>query len=440
MMNRRREIPASLILWLFLLGGSLLSCESALEQLSGFDTSRLEGCYPLTDSASVSEMAKLLYRVDRLSEGSMESRLSGQNAGESSATGEVIEVEGEVVKIRAFRVPEKLVEFLEMSDFREVWIDTPAHRSAVYVKQSPGGIAIGDRVKVFAFQIGDRERTDDANEGRLPLVARKLSWFPANPDSVGWTLLGEQGVDLSLLSELPKRNRLSLKADDNAFFYAGMQAADELRKRPAGTLPTASDVGPIDLLKSPQNFHGEWIALDLKTIRITRVAVERASHQEALGQPYYWQVDASGDLGKTVIQLTRDEGDPIQLSGYYPVTLVSKSLPKFLQSKVEEGVVVALIDEPVRIEGFFVRLWSYENEFMQQQDAGKQVAPLLIASLWKSTLVIRQSSGVEVIGYGLAVFVTASILGTLWWTRRNAIKDRAAKTLTEAPTVEIELP
>ncbi|MEO1614929.1 MAG: hypothetical protein AAFV88_03710 [Planctomycetota bacterium] len=408
-----------------------MRADSALDLLSGFDAERLRACYPLSDTAAVAEMSKLLYRVRRLDEQVLADRASEGPAASFPDSGNVVRVAGEVTAIRGYRVPDSLTEFLGMSEFREITLKTDGNAALVFVPQLPAQLKVGDAASCVAIDL--------SAAGDSAFVAAKMAWFPAKAERLGWRLMAERGVDLSLLSELGGRNRQPLLAADAELFYETMRAADELRRQPADSVPDPESVDPVRLLQSPQDYFGGWVRLDLKTIRLTRVVIENEVMKQQLGQDFYWQIDASGDLGKTVIQLQRPGEESIQMSGYYPVTLVSKSIPGFLKARVEDSAVDVMVDRPVRVAGFFLRLWSFENEFMQNRGGGKQVAPLVVASLWQSSELTSEAAGIEVIGYTLALFIVAAIVVTFLWTRRNTRTDRKVK-LSTSSSVTIDVP
>ncbi|MEM0926351.1 MAG: hypothetical protein AAGJ83_09975, partial [Planctomycetota bacterium] len=206
-----------------------MRAQSALEELSGFDTERLRRCYPVTDTNQASEMAKLLYRVDRVSEASMKaltaSEIPSPTAVSGLAVGEAVSIDGTIHRVRGYRVPESLVEFLDLEEFREVQIDprapagVPAAESAssvryaVFVPKVPSKLALGDRVSCRAFVIST-QKSPGEDAIAVAMVAPKLSWFPAKTERLGWELLRDRGVDLALLSELVERDRQPLREAD----------------------------------------------------------------------------------------------------------------------------------------------------------------------------------------------------------------------------------
>lgn len=417
------------------------SAQSAIDLLSGFDARRIEGCYPVSDSNVAGEMSRLLFRLRKADEDALASRSVGSLTDPATAarltTGDSVEVEGTIAAVRQYNVPESLTEFLELETFQELVLTLPDSEDsiAVFAPSLVGKVSAGDRVKANAVVI-------DASSAEQVFAAGRVAWFPAMAETVGWKLLARQGVDLSRIAEAASRNRRSLEAADGDAFYSMLAAAKNLKTEPfdpnVSLAPLA--IEPVQLLEAPQEYHGQWIRMNASTVRITRISVSDPARRAQLGQDHYYQVDASGDLGNTIIQLARgedDPGEPIRMSGTYPVSLVAAELPDFLSAERNDpNAVVTMLSHPVAIEGFFYRLWSYKNEFMTREGGGKQVGPLIVVSQWQSTAPpTNDDGGVRVIGYALAIGIAVAILATIWWTRRNAKQDaevrrRASQTTT----------
>lgn len=406
-----------------------VAADSALDLLSGFDAQRLEACYPVADSQSVAEMARLLFRLRKADENAIAARSAPMTA--DSIAGDVTGVAGEIVSVRQFKVPESLAEVLELDSFQELVLtdNDGADQFSVFAPSLVGNISEGDLIRADAILLPSPDAT-------RALAAGRVAWIPAMAESTGWRLLARQGVDLSRVAELAARNRRVLEAADSDAFYSMLAAAKKLDTRPfdrdaapeSDRPPAPLPVEPVSLLQTPGNYHGQWIRIKASTVRITRVTVTDAARREQLGQDHYFQIDASGDLGKTIVQLERsgdDSGEPIQMSGSYPISLVAAELPDFLKQRLTDPrAVVSMISYPVSVDGFFYRLWSYQNEFMTREGGGKQVGPLIVVSAWRSLATAEEGDdGVQVIGYLMAAGIFAAIIATLWWTRRNARED-----------------
>ncbi|MEL6107958.1 MAG: hypothetical protein AAFU85_18185, partial [Planctomycetota bacterium] len=272
----------------------------------------------------------------------------------------------------------------------------------------------------------------------LVFAAGRAGWFPSLAENVGIELLTSAGVNAAGLATAAARNRRKLETADGDTFYSMLAAADTIAKR--NELPRPQSLAPLTLLQRPQEHHGNWIGMRATTVRITKINVTDAPRVEELGQDHYFQIDSSGDLGKTIVKLKRADGEPIEISGKYPISLVSLRLPPFLREPFEsEQSVVQMTSQPVRIEGFFYRLWSYRNEFIDRRGGGNQVGPLIVVSRWKPVEdSTRKDDDIAVLGYVMAAGVILAIFATFVWSRQNATVDAKVRE-NQQVNVDIKL-
>ncbi|EMI19127.1 hypothetical protein, membrane [Rhodopirellula maiorica SM1] len=151
-----------------------------------------------------------------------------------------------------------------------------------------------------------------------------------------------------------------------------------------------------------------------------------------MGADHYYQVDAMGDLGNVKVQIDsgRDatEDGPV-FQNRYPISLVYKTLPTFLQNKLRDQgkseAIVADLTVLVATDAFFFRLWSYPTAYMQRFGGGDQFGPLLIGA----DMINRESTeadpvGVGIFGWFAAVAVGVGMLAILVWNIVIARRDR----------------
>ena len=405
--------------------------ESVLELLPGFDVQRVQEAYPPSDSKTFGELAKMVFRLQKISKKTFDSKVSPEGSGGETEIGQAAKFDGTIKSLRLLKVPEKLVEFLEFTVFQDTVVQfgegSEARTINVISARLPKGVKVGDRVSGVGIVIepGDKRA----------VVACPLQWFPSEPASDGWRLLGEAGVDVSELAQVGSRNRELLTAKDNDSFYQILSVAQEIGQSNEATKFEPKWVKPINLLKQPEKYTGDWIRMRLDTVRVTRVAVTEAARQKQLGSDHYFQVDAHGNLENVAVQIERpkgEEGPPVRFEGTYPVSLVMKKLPPFLTEAIsaKEGgdAVAAMISQPIQIEGFFFRLWSYSSDFMQRQGGGNQFGPLLmVARMTDRSHVVQAGVGPEIFGYIAAVAVIGAILLVLIWTRYTSSSDRKVR-------------
>ena len=412
------------------------NADSAIDMLSGFDAARIDAAYPPEDEQSVSELAKLLYRLRKADKQTLTEKA---NASRPAELGDAIIVDGQVKSVRRFAVPESLVEFLEFERFQEAIIESGRQEIIVVTTDLPKTIARGDHVKGIGVAVGFSGATAEA------MAAGRLQWFPAAAPSPGIQLLSEHGVDVSALADVSTRNRKPLASEDADAFYPMLAAATRIT--PGADLKP-QHVLPLDLLREPDQFAGTWLTMRVNTVRITRISVVDASRRAELGSDHYFQIDAMGNLGDTIVRIERPEGetgDPIQFENTYPVSLVAVDLPAFLSARVREqeggDAVAAMISVPMQIEGFFFRLWSYESDFMDRLGGGEQFGPLIVISHMRELNMDQAAAGVEMIGYIAAAAVILGIVVIAIWTRRTEQSDDAErKKRRDREAASIQLP
>ena len=428
-------IRIGMIVVLCISSSAFVRAGSALELISGFDAERVASTYPAKAPESMAELAKLLYRVKKVDD---EALLQRVGEAESFSIGDAIEVEGTVDMLKRARVPERIAGFMEFDSFFHIAITSSKTESSVQVIAPviKGAVAVGDRVGGVGIVIADQAGAPKA------VALKRLKWFPNKTTSSGWRLLSQQGVDVSLLADVSTRHRQPLTSADGDAFYSMLAAAKKIGGNSA-VLP--EKVAPLSLLREPQKFGGHWLRMRVNTVRITRVRITDARRQQQLGSDHYFQLDASGDLGNTVILLEDKEsgGDPIRFESFYPVSVAMLELPSFLSELATqqegENWVTAMVSEPVLLDGFFFRLWSYSSDFVKRQGQDKQFGPLVIAARLQDKRMDSESSGVEWIGYIAAFSIVTGILGITIWSRvtgkgddevRKKRQDREAQDLS----------
>ena len=398
-----------------------VSAQSAIPLLSGFDPQRVEATYPIRDEPTAGEAAKLVYRLRRIAPNTL-SKLGGQ---EQPRTGDVFDIDGVIKEIGTWPVPDRLTEFLELRQLQEVFLDSPTRGDVrVITSGLADGAAAGDRVTGCGILIKSLENA-------AAVAAGRLQWFPRRSPNAGIAILSGQGVDAAAIAALSTRDRMPLVAEDADVFYGVMNAAADLPGPGDPTITRPQLVDPVALLRDPAKLGGQWLRMTLNTVRVTRITVSDQARREQLGGDHYFQIDASGDLDNVVVSIARPDGDPgapIQFENSYPVSLATRELPDFLRNAMIEvdgkGAVSTMVSRPIQIDGFFLRLWSYESDYMQRQGGGKQFGPLIIAA--RVVDLAPDSTdpiGVRLIGWIAAAGVAISLLGIALWSRITASRD-----------------
>ncbi len=420
-----------------------LYAEVDLLQLAGFDAPRIEKLYPANEEESIGELAKLVYRLNRLSRESLQGSIPGDGAGGLHGSdirlGRVVLVEGRVGKVQSLAVPDRLIEFLGLRTLERVTLDvadsTEVRSVEVVTSGLPPDTAIGDRVSGLGVVIETRESSGDQGNAVVAIAALPLQWFPENPQRVGWKLLTELGVGLGQLPGVASRNRQPLSSDDTELFYQMLSAAERISQTPSADRVAPAAVEPIELLKNPTQFTGEWIRMDVEVVQITRISVTEPSRVNQLGADHYYQIDAMGDLGDVKVKIDSSgdaaDGGPV-FQNRFPISLVFKTLPGFLQAKLDAlgkaDSIVVDITVPVSVNAFFFRLWSYPTAYMERFGGGDQFGPLLIgADMINREPTSADPAGVKIFGKIAAVAVGMGMLAMLVWSHRIRRGDRVVQ-------------
>jgi hypothetical protein len=395
---------------------------------------------------NVDELAKLVFRITRLSDTILHERLT--QSASPPIVGDAVKIDAEIVGHESLTVSSDLQEYLNLDRVEMIQlppIDGVAH--VLFAETLPDDAAVGDRISGTAVRLRvasasaqndeptTQEKTGDPDKQLIVDVSGRLKRTPAQPSSPAAEVLALAGVDLSRLADMNALDRQPLSEADSPLFFpmigaaAQVAATTENNERLAAAIDemraATTYVAPVELLQNPAAFIGQWIRLDVETVRITRVAVQSKQRRQEIGGDFYYEIDAIGDLGNVQLQIEVPGGEPVTMEDRYPVTIVTTHLPKFLSSGADQLVITK--SAVIRVEGFFYRLWGYESDLMQPH-GGKQFAPLIIAGVledrWPSS---DDPLGVQIIGKIAAVGVLLAIVAVIVFhlvTRRGDRESR----------------
>jgi len=474
------------VLVLAISGATACYSQSVLDRLSGFDAARIESISPWFEDASDAslgaEAAKLLYQIRRLSSGGLFAEPQAEDAREEASAeaanaenvsaggdealsfatlGEVVSLSGTVVGLETWDLPPSLTEVLE---FRRLYrVEVLVSDSAVGVSDAQVNESVAQRVLVITTQVpsawleappqgvtpplrrtvltgvvvrsgkeasSEVTGSSEAGGGRPVVAAATMGWLATAGSGVpeDWIAWSEKGFDVSLLEGVRARDRQTLRAEDSLAFYPLLKLAASLDDAEAAS---GERVPAADLLKQSKAWVGRRVRLELQTVRLTRIQVTEPVTKARLGSDHYWQIDALGDLGQVVIRIESEDGEAAVFENRYPISVAIRDLPAFLVEAMGEDSAsvartdVAMVSQPVLVDGIHYRMWSYESEFMNQHGGGNQFGPLVIAS--RITAIQEPtvgSSGATKIGWyvaGFAIFgVLAAALGSYLSSRNDA--------------------
>ena len=415
------------------LAAAAAKADSGLDLVAGFDADRIERVFPLQDDSSVSEAAKLLFRLNKASA----EALSNRNPARTTDldVGQLSAVQGTFASAKAFAVPESLGDMLGIK--RVLVVSLTLESGAVInvlVGQIPAAIQPGDRLTVTGMIV----RRGSA------IASVRLVWEPADAGNASWQWLSRRGVNAAELPGLNDRHQLSLVSDDADTFYAMLGAA-------AGSppFPKPVQVQPIQLLQDYDSLTARYVAMQVETIQVTRISVSDQLRRRQLGSDHYFQIDSVGQLGNTIVRIeppagsgpsNKRQSEPAVFEDRYPVSIVMRDLPGFLKKAIRDreggDSVVSAINVQVQVDGFFFRLWSYQSDYMKQFGDTKQFGPLLVAAELRN-LEAESSDplGIHMIGWGAAVLVGLAIVTIFIWHRQSSAVDRQVSRRRRKKTV-----
>lgn len=396
---------------------------------------------------ATSNAARLLWSLRRLPDGFWQQAMLEDATPAQPVDDKVVTIrrfKGTVRKVDAVRVPAELADLIELDMlYRLTVFDSQMEGEPILVLAAEVpeawatlGESLNERVEVTGVQqVGEKNTITFAKRVRW-ILDSELEGGDGSRWPTGWRLLGSRGFDCGTLGGVAKRSRGPLVAEDNEAFYGMLAAAAKLEQ---AEIPEPASLAMPELLRNSRQLVGHWLRLDLETARISRVLVSDAQLKAGLGSDFYWQIDGFGELDRVRIELEGKSGDGsdgnLVFENRFPVSVAIVRLPDWLRAKVDAAsggagrVDVSMLKEPVTVDAFFYRLWSYDSEFATSR-GGRQVAPLLIAADVRSRAAQYAASAdqVKLLGWGMAVVVIASILltsGILWRVGR---RDSAVRT------------
>ncbi|QEG42798.1 hypothetical protein [Roseimaritima ulvae] len=429
----RNVLTAALAIACLACSGQRLQAESALELLSEFDAQGVADAASWlgkpNDEAAQTQVAQLLFQLRRVGQDGLRKRLPDSDAAQASRQpGDVIRWTGRATKVAGSSIPETQAEVLEMPRvFRFQMEDSPRYVITPEVPSPwlrPDGSSHSHAIEVIGIVV----RTDEQGQPDV-IAAPRAQWFPDQDDVVpteGWRLLAAAGLDCGRLDAVRRHDKQPLSAEEP--FYEMLAAAQQAGR----SAPSPQAVSVLDLLKDSRRRIGQWVSLPVESVRVTKIVLPAGSSAaEQIGQDHYWQLDTFGHVdGHVVIEPTDEPSgqggaERIEFANRYPVSLVAYNLPEPLMQAIERqagrDAAVAMVRQPLSVQGFYYRQWSYDTEFVQSRHAGRQFGPLLMASRLSVRDVALPADGINWQAVVAGVFLVGliAIAAGSWWIGRR---------------------
>lgn len=333
---------------------------------------------------------KILYHFPRFGREQIEAWATAGHAWSALANApashrlQVLALKGRVRQLQRMELPAAAVASLEYAHYYRLrceLLDAP-NPALVCTRIVPAAWEQRDRLDEPFACCGLFLKIGDASGPRPELIfaTDRVAWFPdrlepgldVSPTRV-W--LGELGFDVSLLDQVRATQRRGLGAEDRECFYGLLAAVSNAA--PEDCLRRSE--GPLDLpplLAAPETQSGRLLTLSGVARRVQEVPVTEAVLQRRLGIDHYYEIDIFVPLGNLEVRLDAGHrgAPPAVFQNEFPLTCCVRRLPDGLP-------IGADVHQPVKIAGFFFKLWAYRSEFVARADEQqRQLAPLFIAN------------------------------------------------------------
>lgn len=408
--------------------------DSALELLSGFDAQGVSDAAVWlgqpSDDEALANVAQLLFQLRRVGQDGLRKRLGDDGQQASWQPGDVIRWTGRAVNVAGSPVPQTQAEVLEMTRVFRFQLEGSKRYVITPTVPAPWLQADAKSHSHPVEVVGVVVRTDEQGQPNV-IAAPGVQWFPDQDDVVtpeGWRVLAAAGFDCGRLDRVRRNDKQPLAADEP--FFEMLAAAHQARD----TTATPRAVSVLELLKDSKRHVGQWVSLPVESVRVTKIILPAdGPAAKQIGQDHYWQLDTFGRVdGRVVIEPTGEAAagsaapaEPVEFANRYPVSLVAHALPERLMQAVEQqagrDAAVAMVRQPLLVEGFYYRQWSYDTEFVQARHAGRQFGPLLIASRLSVRDVGLPASAINWQAVVAGVFLLGLVVIALgsWWVGRR---------------------
>ena len=185
----------------------------------------------------------------------------------------------------------------------------------------------------------------------------------------------------------------------------------------------------------------EWLSGKARVVRATKLPVEKVREQKWLGGDHYYELDCMADIGNVTLEMPT-ENEPIIYHGEYPITILTRDLPDWLQDSElakgssKEGGDELQVQYPrmrVHFSGWFYRFWSYKTQEMTQAlgSQHRQIAPLVVThSLQLGTEMDTEEKTTE-LPSNLPWWIGLAGVGLIWWFVRNRLTQPGRKKIAQ---------
>ena len=357
---------------------------------------------------------------------------------------QVFRLRGRARKIEKITLVKEAAELVQFDHYYRVHLDVTgtSHTAIIFTRRYPEawkpGQALDERVELSGLFLKVGPAGQQGQE--FWFATPRIAWLPDQAiPSQGITqhhvLLANRGVDIGLFSRITRQTRREFIGDERECFFQLLKAvADPAGASLAGAHPKTLKIA--GLLRKPRESQGQLFTLEGTARRITRILVEDPEIQQRFGLDHYYQVDMFVSLGGKSVQIKRDSKDqdaPV-FENRYPVNVCVRELPPALKKMNDELAAgnqnQDLLRANVRIQGFFFKLWSYQTEFVSdEQQQRTQLSPVFIAST-PELILSKESRNPYLSSLFAVIFILALVvIWLLLWKNSRAEQEFSQTTL-----------
>ncbi|MDE0736110.1 MAG: hypothetical protein OSB47_09825 [Pirellulaceae bacterium] len=357
---------------------------------------------------------------------------------------QVFRLRGRARKIEKITLVKEAAELVQFDHYYRVHVHvtgTP-HTAIIFTRRYPEawkpGQSLDERVELSGLFLKVGPAGQQGQE--FWFATPRIAWLPDQAiPSEGITqhhvLLANRGVDIGLFSRITRQTRREFIGDERECFFQLLKAVAD----PAGASLSGANPRPLKiagLLRKPREFQGQLFTIEGTARWITRIVVEDPEIQQRFGLDHYYQVDMFVSLGGKSVQIKRhskDQDAPV-FENRYPVNICVRNLPPALKEMNRELAAgnqdQDLLRANVRIQGFFFKLWSYQTEFVSdEQQERTQLSPVFIAST-PEVILSEEPRNPYLSSLFAAIFIlTLVVIWFFLWRNNRADQEFSQTTL-----------
>lgn len=345
---------------------------------------------------------------------------------------ELFALDGRVTSIEQVTLPPDVAEPLEFDRYYRVQFSQPSTvcRISIYTREVPDAWQQGvtdQRARAWGLFLKLGPKTADQPE--LIFAARRIHWFPERVDlgagvKPGHVLLAQLGMDIGLFDRIRRTSGQKMSAADREGFYELLAACHQANPETLSR-ETQEPFSLTTLLSDVSAHQGSLMAVGANARQITKVQITDPDVRQRLGTDHYFQIDGFIPLGEKSIRIGKSDQSsnaPIYTNSF-PATFCVLRLPPELQAA--EGRMAAgggesqVLNEPIRVVGFFYRMWAYRSRFTEQfEEKLPQYSPMFIGITAET--VSRPEPQPRLVPGLIGGGIVVVALGLVWYALRRA--------------------